>query len=101
MTLEDKIRDIIANYWLNENKYCGLSSFHIYQKLQDENKTVTEEEIKILLRKMEKAGEISTRKIKGSDRTFFRFNGSKFVEVVQLGPYEDFGFIQKKNCLKK
>jgi hypothetical protein len=101
MKLEDKIRNIVANYWLNENQYCGLSSFDIYQRIREESQNVTEEDVKRILRMINKTGEISIGLTKGIDRTFFRFNGSKFEEIVQPGPYEDVWACPKEKLLKK
>lgn len=101
MPLKNKIRDIIANYWLNENKYCGLSSFHIYERMQDLVEGVTEEDIKTILKEMEKSGEISTRKIEGTDRTYYRINASGVEEVVEPGPYVDIWAYPKRKLLEK
>lgn len=101
MSLKSKISDIIANYWLNENKYCGLSSFHIYERIRDLLEDVTEEDIKRTLKELERSGEISTREIEGSDRTCWRLDGLNIKEVVEPGPYVEIWAYPKRKILEK
>lgn len=101
MSLKNKIRDIVANYWLNENKYCGLSSFHIYERMQGLVGGVTQEDIKVILKEMEKSGEISTREIEGADRTYYRITAQGVEEVVEPGPYVDIWAYPKRKLLEK
>lgn len=101
MPLKSKISDIIANYWLNKNKYCGLSSFHIYERIRDQVEGVTEEAIKGTLKEMEKSGEISTREIEGTDRTYWCLDGLNIKEVVKPGPYVEIWAYPKRKLLEK
>jgi len=100
-TLKNKVRDIIANYWLNENKYCGLSSLYILDRIKDLVEGITEEGIKEILREMEKSGEISTREIEGTNRTYYRVTPKGVEEIVEPGSYVEIWAYPKRKLLEK
>jgi hypothetical protein len=62
MSLESTICDILANYWLEENLYCGMASTMVYDRLTDDlKKAVSLERTQHTLREMEKNALVSTR----------------------------------------
>jgi hypothetical protein len=66
MSLESPIADVLAKYWLEENPYCGLSSSEIRGRLPGKLGThTTARALGAALSRMEKRGEISTRKTAG------------------------------------
>jgi hypothetical protein len=66
MSLESGIADVLARYWLEENPYCGLSSSEIRRRLPGKlGIETTPRALRAALSRMEKRGDISTRKTAG------------------------------------
>lgn len=101
MSLRKIVSDLVANYWLIENKYCGVSSDYLFKKILSQGKEVSEDEIKIVLKSMEKENLFSTREIESGDRSQWVFENGQFKEIVEPGPHIDLWAYPKRKLLEK
>ena len=101
--MENIIKDIIAEYWLNTNRYCGTSSKYILVMIQEKGKKTSEKEIIHIIKKLERRELVTTRKIiqdNGSINVWVypkkklleRYNDSKIDELV----YKLYGITEKE-----
>lgn len=61
MPLESIIADILTEYWLNQNPYCGMPDSLLREALSEcLNRTVEEAELAAVLAQMEARGEVTT-----------------------------------------
>jgi len=100
MDLKSQIEETIANYWLEENKYCGISALQIWKKLNGSN-SASEEDIKELILGMETEELLSTREIESGDRVSYAWDGNKLLKNIDPGPHVDLWAYPKRNLLVK
>ena len=101
MDSSQKIEEIIAKYWLEENKYCGISAIQILKKMKGFHPNITEEDVKSIILDMEKKGLFSTREIESGDRVTLVWDGNHFVENIDPGPHVDLWVYPNKFLLVK
>ena len=101
MELTKNIQEIIAGYWLENDHFGGISSDRIQKKLRDSDIHVSEEEVKEILRELEKKDLISTREIESGDRISWVWNKDRFEELIEPGPHTDLWAYPKQILLEQ
>lgn len=94
MSLEEAISDILANYWLKENPYCGMSSTGIYERLPEEFRDkVKVQDVRRKLVEMRKDDKVSTRHIYDD---VWAYPKRKLLELYDFSTDEEVGIYTKQ-----
>jgi hypothetical protein len=100
VSLKDRICELIADYWLNVNQYCGIPSYYLIEKIENKE-GIIEDKIKEILTELEKEGYLSTREIEGGDRIKIIWDDNKFRKIIEPGPHLDLWAYPKRKLLEK
>lgn len=94
MALEEAFGDIIANYWLSDNPYCGMSLREVYNRLlEDFQIKATIEDVRSELQKMKENGKVSTREVHGD---LWVYPKKKLLKIFDSSREEEVGTYRKQ-----
>jgi len=94
VALEEAISDIIADYWLNVNPYCGMPSSEVYNRLPEDFQIKAPiEDIRSELQKMDENGKVSIREVHGD---LWVYPKKKLLKIYDSSKAEEVGLYTKQ-----